>query len=201
MKTFIRFLGLVGLALLLGGSVSAQANARFDVCARGGPLTSNGIGPLKIGLTVDSLKKVCRVISERRLTPEYAITQFRVPVGSDTLSVYEEGGRVYWIEVQSKAFRTVDSVGVGSSLERLLTFEGLDGGVGDGDSEYELTALRSPVCGLVFWVDSKTATAISDIVRRAPAPRDARPTGAVMDTLRSRARTATIKRIDVRGCL
>ena len=200
MKMFVRFPVLIGMAVSLGSSAGAQVKT-FDACARGGPLTSTGIGPLKIGLTPDSLKKVCRVTSERRLTPEYAITEFRIPVGSDTLSVYEEAGRIYWIAIQSKAFRTLDSLGVGSSLERLLAFEGLDGGVGDGDDQYELTALRSPLCGLVFWVDSKTAIAVSDVVRRMPAPRDSRPTGAVMDTLRSRARTGTISRIDVRGCL
>ena len=192
---------LCALAFAATRGLGAQAKGRFDACARGGPLTSNGIGLLRIGLTIDSLRKVCRVASERRLTPEYDITLFRVPVGSDTLSVYEERGRIYWIEIQSTAFRTADSLGVGSSLERLLTFEGLDGGLGDGDNEYELRALRSPVCGLVFWIDAKTAIAISEVARRNPDPRDSRPTGAVMDTLRSRARTATISRIDVRGCL
>jgi hypothetical protein len=109
-------------------------------------------------------------------------------------------GRIFWIEVRSKAFRTTDSLGVGSPIGRLLDLDGLDGGIGDGTDAYELNATRGPTCGLVFWIDSETATTISEIARNNPAFRNGQPKGPVLDVLRQRAKTGTIVSVDIRGC-
>jgi len=190
---------MIAVMLTAAALAGGQAPSSFAACARGGPLTPEGIGPLTIGLTPDSLKRVCRVIGERRIS-EYEMTQFLVPVGSDTLPVHEQRGRIYWIHVRSRAFRTTDSIGVGSLLERLLDLDGLTGGVGDGTDAYELNATSGPKCGLVFWVDSETATTVSQVARTNPAFRLGQPTGPVLDILRSRAKTGTITSIDIRGC-
>jgi hypothetical protein len=192
-------LTVAALLLVAAARAGGQVASGFDVCSRGGPLTPRGIGPLKIGLTPDSLKKVCRVISERT-SSEDETTQFLVPVGSDTLLVEAQRGRIYWIQVRSKAFRTTDSVGVGSPLELLLDLDGLSGGVGDGTDAYELHATKGPMCGLVFWVDSETATTISEVARINPTVRFGQPNGPVLDALRRRAKTGTIASIDIRGC-
>jgi hypothetical protein len=189
----------IALSLSLAKPGRGQEATRFAACSRGGVLTSEGIGPLKIGLSPDSLRKVCRVLSERRIA-EYEMTQFVVPVGSDTLLVHEQMGRAFWIAVRSGAFRTTDSLGVGSPIERLLEFASLDGGVGDGDDAYELHTRQGKHCGLVFWVDSKTAMAISDLIRGNPSLRQGRPNGPVLVELRRRATLGTIASIDIRGC-
>jgi hypothetical protein len=198
MGSLSRLITAVVAALWAGAYAEAQKAPAFDACSRGGPMTPEGIGPLRIGLTSDSLKKVCRVISERRIA-DYAMTRFLIPVGSDTVVANEQGGHIFWIEVRSKSFRTPDSLGVGSPLGMLLTLENLDGGVGDGDDAYELNTLKGPQCGLVFWIDGQTAMAISDTARRHRELGDPKPTGLVLAALRQRAKVGTIVSIDIRG--
>jgi hypothetical protein len=188
------------IVLLLAAAPTAggQGAGTFASCSGSGLLTPQGIGLLRIGLSPDSLKKVCRVIGERRVV-EYEMTQFQVRVGSDTLLVDERAGRIFWIEVRSQAFRMADSLGVGSPLGR-LDLDGLAGGVGDGADTYALSPARGPSCGLVFWIDSATATTISEIARGNPAFVNGPPNGPVRDALRRRANTGTIRSIDIRGC-
>lgn len=125
-------------------------------CDRGGLLSPAGIGPLKIGITPDSLARVCRIIS-RREVPEYSITVFGVRVGSDTIQVNVRGGRVEYFEVRSPVHRTRDSLGVGSAVALLLDQADLGSGVGDGAGTFAIYPQSGALCGLVFWLDGNTA--------------------------------------------
>jgi hypothetical protein len=199
MTSLARSVAIAGLLVPAAASVRAQEASRFDACSRVSALTSEGIGPLRIGLSPDSLKRVCHVIGERRIR-EYEMMQFSVLVGADTLLVYEQRGQVFWIPVTSKVFRTTDSLGVGSPLGRLLAFDALDGGFGDGEDAYELRTPRGPNCGLVFWIDAETAMALSAMARTNSALRPGKPTGPILEALRARANTGSVASIDIRGC-
>jgi hypothetical protein len=98
--------------------------------------------------------------------------------------VHEQNGRIFWMEVSSPMFRTADPIGVGSPLGRLLERDGLSGGVGDCADADGLNATNGPACGLVFWLDSQTAKAISEIAHLNPDSHNGRPTGLVLDALR-----------------
>lgn len=140
---------------------SVAAGQSTAECDRGGVLSPSGIGPLRIGMTVDSMAKVCRVVS-KRLVAEYELTIHQVRIGADTLSVWERPkGRIELIQITSPIHRTRDSVGVGSSAQSLLDLPDVKGGVGDGTDAYAIYGQTGPLCGLVFWIDGETAEMIN----------------------------------------
>ncbi len=137
--------------------VASQAVAQSTTdCDRGGVLTPRGVGPLTIGMTPNSLTKVCRVIG-RRGVAEYSMMIFDVRVGLDTVQAFEQQGRIAWIEVHSAGIRTRDSVGVGSGAAVILQQPDLHSGPGDGTNTFMLAPRAGAHCGLVFWLDSRTA--------------------------------------------
>lgn len=109
-----------------------------------------------IGMTPDSLSRVCRIVAQRR-APEYELTIIDVLVGVDTVRAFEQRGRIAWIEVSSPRFRTADSLGVGSSAASILHLPDVTGGAGDGTDTFALSPRSGPHCGLTFWLDGRTA--------------------------------------------
>ncbi|HET9012603.1 MAG TPA: hypothetical protein VFN38_12350 [Gemmatimonadaceae bacterium] len=111
-------------------------------------IDSAGVGGLRIGAPVDSVKARCTVLrdtTERRAEGMPA-RLLAVRVGTDTLEAEVADGRVWRIEVTQRGVRTADSLGVGSPLAALLGIPGLRGAVGEG-ALYVMSPSR---CGLSF---------------------------------------------------
>jgi ligand-binding SRPBCC domain-containing protein len=111
-------------------------------------VTGSGIGVLRIGTPVDSVRARCRIVRdtiERRAEgqPSRVIT---VLVGEDSVEAEVDSGRVWRIEVTRASPRTADSLGVGTPLSRLLELPDVRATSGEGGAY-----LQSPArCGLSF---------------------------------------------------
>jgi hypothetical protein len=111
-------------------------------------LRDDGIGKLRIGADIDSVKAQCRVIIDAATRGLEGTTERRIAVAFPSALV--EGmvlnGRVWRLAVESPAFRTPDSLGVGSTLPELLRLDRARGMVSEG-----VLVLVSPAhCGLSF---------------------------------------------------
>jgi hypothetical protein len=126
--------------------LSAQSSATLPC---GNELMSGrGIGELVVGRNVDSIKRVCHVISDStELGAEGMPTRIlRVAFSRDTVEAEIDSSRVWRIEVASRNFKTSDSIGVGTSIERLLRLKEPKGLGAEG-----AVFLVSPEhCGLSF---------------------------------------------------
>ena len=96
-------------------------------------LTGDGIGDLRVGTPVDDVTQRCRVLRDTLVPgPEGATErEIRVDLGRDTVRAVVTDGRIWRLHVQSPAFRTADSLGVGTPATalrrpgaRVLTGEG-----------------------------------------------------------------------------
>jgi hypothetical protein len=130
------------------GTATSAAPARSASSCNATTITADGVGPIRIGVTVDSLKKLCDVVRdttqlggegmmERRLT---------ISVTPATLDAEIVNGRVWRLDISSPAFRTVDSLGVGSPLAALLRRQEPKPAAGEG---IVVVMLRDH-CGMSF---------------------------------------------------
>lgn len=117
-----------------------------------GPVTGEGIGDLRIGIAVDSVKRICEVVSDTTELAEEAmpVRSLVVRVGRDSVRAVVHEGKVWRLETDGAQFRTADSLGVGTPLHRLLNEPGVRGVVGEG----QLYILTDSHCGLSFRVES-----------------------------------------------
>jgi hypothetical protein len=114
-------------------------------------LDGRGIGWALIGQPVSQLEGRCRIIRDTVVPDAEAIRarQLTVDLGRDTVDVTVEVGALWRIEVRHPAFRTADSLGVGSSLRELLGSAEAHGAEGEGG----LFVFRLDHCGLSFHLD------------------------------------------------
>ena len=164
--------------------IASIAQAQSAPCDRPGVLGPRGIGLIAIGMTSDSLARVCRVVGQRKVA-EYDLSVIDVRIGSDTVRAFARQGRIEWLEITSPRFRTSDSIGVGSSAAAILDFPDVTGGPGDGTDTYAVWSKSGAHCGLTFWLDGRTAAMLN---------------AARGDRLRLLGmRGGTVAQIDVRG--
>jgi len=105
------------------------------------------VGDIAIGDPVDSLKK-CRVVRDT-VVPGGEGTMARkvfIALSKDTIAAEIVDGRVWRIEVSSPGVRTADSIGVGTSLRRLLELSDPRGASGEG----RMFVLSPDHCGHSF---------------------------------------------------
>jgi hypothetical protein len=97
-------------------------------------ITDQGIGKLRIGMSVDSLGKQCPVRTDTIQPGPEGTTERRVTVAfaPDLVDAEIVDGRVWRIDVESPAFRTADSLGVGSSVAEVLRRDDPEGAAGEG---------------------------------------------------------------------
>jgi hypothetical protein len=135
-------------------------------------LTETGIGDLQVGRPVAEVAARCAVLrdtTEIRAEglPARIVT---VDLGRDTVEAEAVDARVWRIALERPAFRTADSLGVGTPLARLLRLDGVRGMAGE-DGLY----VRVPAhCGLSFRLSrSGNGAALADpslaTLRRLPA--------------------------------
>ena len=97
-------------------------------------ISDRGIGEVVVGRSVDSVKRLCHVISDTtELGGEGMPARIvRVALTHDSVDAEIDSGRVWRIEVTSANLKTADSLGVGTSLERLLRLKDPRGLGGEG---------------------------------------------------------------------
>lgn len=132
-------------------------------------MSGRGIGALRIGLAIDSVRASCSVLSDTtRLASEGQLARFIVVAFErDTLEAEIVNGRVWRIEVLSPRFRTADSLGVGTPLSRLLALRNPRGLTGEG----QLFVASSEQCGLSFRLSDNGSSARSQDWDRAALSR------------------------------
>lgn len=112
-------------------------------------VTGDSIGLLHIGANDEAARHACRVVRDTTMRVEYSAGPARVlslQIGSDVVLAQLERGRVSRIEVSSPRLRTRDSLGVGTTLERLLHLPAVRGHFYAGRMYLDAASH----CGLVF---------------------------------------------------
>jgi len=111
-------------------------------------LAGNGLGNLRIGMSVVQLRAVCNVTRDSTVAhgneglPERRIA---VAIGMDTLEALVESHAIRRLEITTPRFRTTDSLGVGSRADALRS---LNATLAFGDRG--VFALVPAHCGLSF---------------------------------------------------
>jgi hypothetical protein len=111
-------------------------------------LTGDSVGSAIVGVTQAALSSRVHFVRDTIELGMEAIPESIavVVVGADTIRGAIDSGRIYRFSVESERFRTVDSLGVGSTLARFLSEPGLYAITGEG-----AVFLQSPRhCGLSF---------------------------------------------------
>jgi hypothetical protein len=84
-------------------------------------LTGDGIGDLRIGASVDQVARNCRVLRDTtglgiEGEPERTIL---VDLGRDSVTAVVSADKIWRVHVRTPAFRTADSLGVGTEVTAL----------------------------------------------------------------------------------
>jgi hypothetical protein len=111
-------------------------------------LDGGGVGALRIGALVDSVRARCALVRDTtELRAEgLPVRVIAVAVSGDTVEAEVDSGRVWRIETTRPTLRTADSLGVGTPLARLLALPGAHGLSGEG-AVFVVSPAR---CGLSF---------------------------------------------------
>jgi hypothetical protein len=128
-------------------AVAASASASAPACGEA-IVTGSGIGALRIGAPLDSVREHCRIVRDtiERRAEGLSSRVISVLVADDTVEAEVDSGRVWRIEVTRASPRTADSLGVGTPLSRLLELPDVRAMSGEGG-----VYLQSPArCGLSF---------------------------------------------------
>lgn len=107
------------------------------------------VGRIRIGDPVDSLSK-CNIVRDT-VVPDNEGGKTRkvfIALAADTIAAEIVDGRVWRIEVFSPGIRTVDSLGVGTRLPRLLQLSNPRGASGEG----RMFVLSPDHCGQSFGI-------------------------------------------------
>ena len=133
-----------------------------DACLEAGAtLTGEGVGALRIGATVQSLRERCRIVRDTTVRDIEGQPQRTLAVlaGDDTLTAEVLDDRVWRLQVTTPSPRTADSLGVGVPLERMLRLPEVRGLRGEGT----LFVVSPRYCGLSFQLsDSGMDENVSD---------------------------------------
>lgn len=139
-------------------------------------------------MPADSVRLLCPVASQGEVA-EYKSRYMTVPLAEGSVVVWASRGVIDWIDVTSPQFRTSDSLGVGTSLQRLMDLPVWEAGVGDGEDMLLLYTQSGDACGFTFRLDAETALKLartSDL--RGALQRLARSGRVIAVWVRGRAR-------------
>jgi hypothetical protein len=112
-------------------------------------ITESGIGALRIGLPVDSVRLLCRVTRDTVITNEEDQVDeqvLSVDLGPGTVGAAIKEGRVHRIDVWSPALTTADSLHAGMPVRDLAKHSS----VRAMEGESQVFASDSAHCGLLF---------------------------------------------------
>lgn len=134
------------------------------------PLTGDGIGDLRVGAPVEAIARSCRILRDTTAPGAEGMQERRILVdlGRDSVVAVVDSNRVWRLHVSSPAFRTSDSLGVGTPASalrragaRVLTGEG------------KVFVTLPSHCGLSFRLRGVQAGRVSSVSQLPP--------GAVVD--------------------
>lgn len=129
-------------------SLRSESPATSTACAAR-LVTDDAVGPLRLGVSIDSVRRMCRVVHDTTVkvyATAYPVRQLSVLLGDDTAVVSVASGRVRDIQLSSRTFATADSLGVGTTLRRILQLAQPKGYGVNG----ELVVASPAKCGLTF---------------------------------------------------
>jgi hypothetical protein len=97
-------------------------------------ITDEGIGEIRIGTTVAAVRQKCNVVRDTTAPGAEGMPsrKLKVALSRDTVEAEIVDGRVWRIAVNSPRLRTADSLGVGTTLARLLQLRNPRGMTGEG---------------------------------------------------------------------
>lgn len=116
--------GIASATLIVACGNDRRVSGSALTCGAGPAtaLSDSGVGALRISAHVEDLKRQCLVLTDTQLAsgnegmPERRLT---VVVRSVSTTATIVGDRVWRIEIASPRFRTLDSLGVGSTVRQL----------------------------------------------------------------------------------
>lgn len=112
-------------------------------------VTGEGIGQLRIGSTVESIKQKCNVVRDTTVIAAEGMPARKLAVAfsRDTVEAEIVDGRVWRIAILSPRLRTAESLGVGTLNQRLIMqLKNPRGMMGEG----ELFVASPEQCGMSF---------------------------------------------------
>lgn len=133
----------------VAASSSAPSSIKFPTSSCGEEVvTDEGIGELRIGATVESIKQKCKVVRDTTVTGAEGMPARKLAVAfsKDTAEAEIVDGRVWRIAVHSTGLRTASLLGVGTLNVRLLTLKDAHGMMGEG----ALFVASPEHCGMSF---------------------------------------------------
>jgi hypothetical protein len=135
----------------------AQANVASNDSCGDRSITGTGVGAVRVRMSVDSLKRVCRVAHDTVVLGAEGMSSrvLTVVIGSDSLDAEIDSGQVWRLRITSSAFTTVDSLRVGMPLAALARRPGAHGAVGEG----KVFVLLPDRCGMSFGIANSGAIA------------------------------------------
>jgi hypothetical protein len=130
-------------------SVAGVASSSTSACGDE-VVGEEGIGHLRIGTTVESLRQKCKVVRDTTVMGAEGMPARKVAVAfsRDTVEAEIVDGKVWRIAVTSPRLRTVDAIGVGTTIGRLRTLKDPHGMMGEG----QLFVASPQHCGMSFRV-------------------------------------------------
>jgi hypothetical protein len=114
----------------------------------GSRVSEDGIGLLRIGTSLDAVRASCAILSEQPGVND-APSLVRIDLGPDTAATEFVAGVLRRITLHHSAYRTADSLGVGTSIARIMA---LRSPVGMTDRN-RLYAVSPAYCGLRFMLE------------------------------------------------
>jgi hypothetical protein len=148
---------------------------------QGSRVSEDGIGVLRVGTSLDAVRSSCAVISERPSVGNSPLIA-QVDLGLDTATAEFVGGILKRITLHHQAYRTADSLGVGTPVARLMNLRSVTG-VTERNHVY---AVSPAYCGLRFMLENP-----------APRPPAAQSGRAALRRLSGETRALEL---DIIGC-
>jgi hypothetical protein len=142
-------------------------------------VSEDGLGMLRIGMPLDAIRGGCAVLSERVTD---SIGSARVDLGRDTALVELSKGAIRRIVLTHQAYRTADSLGVGTHINTLMRLREATA-ITDRNRLY---AISPAYCGLRFL--------LADPAPKSPSARNGR---AALQRLAGETRT---RELEIVGC-
>ena len=126
-------------------------------------LGEEGIGELRIGATVESVRQKCNVVRDSTAPGIEGMParKLAVALSRDTVEAEIVDGRVWRIAVHSPRLRTADALGVGTSIGRLRELKEPRGMMGEG----QFFVVSPQHCGMSFRVANAGPRARGDMNR------------------------------------
>jgi hypothetical protein len=152
-------IALVALLSMVAACETRKEQADSSSCG-GEILTDEGVGRIRIGESVESVRHDCTVVRDTiQLGAEGMTTRMvSVKFPRDTVEAEIVDDKVWRVAIDSPHFSTADSLRVGTSLARLLRLRTPQGMTGEG----ALFVMSPDHCGLSFRLSDNGSPVLRD---------------------------------------